>query len=355
MLRPTVVNSVLLSMEKDQLRISVSVSRYAHLLICPACSQAFGMGNGSLVCSGCHASFAIQSGIPLLSWPREGHSPGERLTGRVRSFYETNPFPDYEGTEDLASLLQKARESIFARLLDEQIPFGVRVLECGCGTGQLSNFLGIAHRTVFGSDLSLSSLNLAEKFRREHRLDRVFFLQMNIFSPVFPEKSFDYVICNGVLHHTYDPQRGFELLSRLVRPGGYLIIGLYHRFGRLMTDLRRQLFKVSGESLSFLDPRLRRSELGKERRSAWFEDQYRNPHESKHTVSEVLKWVDRAGLRFIKSIPKTRVLSRFSVNEELFQEEAPGPAPERFLSELSLAFRSDPEGGFFTVIAQKVT
>jgi SAM-dependent methyltransferase len=328
---------------------------YTHLLICPACSDDLGLDESSLVCSGCGASFPIRSGIPLLHWAREDSSPGEKLTAEVRSFYETHPFPDYEGTEDIASLLQKARASVFARLLDEQIPFGVRVLECGCGTGQLSNFLGIAHRTVFGTDLSLSSLSLAEDFRGAHNLNRVFFLQMNLFCPVFPEKSFDYVLSNGVLHHTFDPRYGFELLSSLIRPGGYLVVGLYHRFGRLWTDVRRQLFRVTGDGLAFLDPRIRKSGLGRDRRAAWFEDQYRNPHESKHSVSEVLKWLDRAGLRFIKSIPKTRILSGFWENEELFRPEPPGAVLERFLSELSMAFRADPEGGFFTIIAQKVT
>jgi hypothetical protein len=47
-------------------------------------------------------------------------------------------------------------------------------------------------------------------------------------------------------------------------------------------------------------------------------------------------------------------LSQLSINEQLFEEEPPGNVTERFFSELSLAFRSDPEGGFFTIIAQKV-
>jgi len=344
------VNSRLVSMEKNEL----TIDRYVHLLICPSCHQQLRIVDGFLRCSGCRDTFAIESGIPLLSWPREPDSEEERLTGTVRSFYESNPFPDYEQTEDLATLLQKARASVFANLLDEQIPFGTRVLECGCGTGQLSNFLGIAHRTVFGSDLSVNSLRLAENFRRKHELDRVFFLQMNLFSPVFPEESFDYVICNGVLHHTYDPCLGFSLLSRLLRPRGYLMVGLYHRFGRVLTDIRRQLFRIGGEGLSFLDPRLRKSDLGSERKSAWFQDQYRNPHESKHTISEVLKWIEQSQLQFIKSVPKTKFLSRFSTDEALFEEEPPGNALERVLSELSLAFRSDPEGGFFTMIAQKI-
>jgi SAM-dependent methyltransferase len=217
----------------------------------------------------------------------------------------------------------------------------------------LTNFLGIAHRTVFGTDLALNSLDLAEAFRQSHQLERVFFLQMDLFKPVFREGSFDFVICNGVLHHTYDPKTGLLKLARLLRPEGYIVMGLYHRYGRLLTDLRRLLFRIGGEGLSFLDPRIRGMALTGNRRSAWFADQYRNPHESKHTISEVLRWLEDAGLRFVKSIPKTRLLSRFSVNEQLFKTESPGNPIERFLREGSLAFRSDPEGGFFTIIAQK--
>jgi len=120
-----------------------------------------------------------------------------------------------------------------------------------------------------------------------------------------------------------------------------------------MTDLRRRLFRLTGSGLSCLDPRLRKSNLSGVRRSTWFKDQYQNPHESKHTVSELLKWLKHADLQFIKSIPKTRILSHFSENEELFQEEAAGRGPELLLSELSLAVRGDSEGGFFTIIAKK--
>jgi len=34
-------------------------------------------------------------------------------------------------------------------------------------------------------------------------------------------------------------------------------------------------------------------------------DQYKHPHESTHTIREVIGWLDKAGLRFVKSIPKT--------------------------------------------------
>ena len=48
--------------------------------------------------------------------------------------------------------------------MNEQIPFNVNVLEVGCGTGQLTNYLGLASRNVFGTDMCLNSLKLAEVF-----------------------------------------------------------------------------------------------------------------------------------------------------------------------------------------------
>ena len=104
-----------------------------------------------------------------------------------------------------------------ARLLDEQIPFGARVIECGCGTGQLTNFLSVANRTVVGADLCLNSLKLATAFKTQNELDRAHFLQMNLFRPCFKPASFDLVISNGVLHHTADPFLGLQSISRLVK------------------------------------------------------------------------------------------------------------------------------------------
>lgn len=327
------------------------VADYLHLLRCPSCARELRPIDEALKCRSCPERFEVDDGIPLLLVPEA--DDGRSVTGRIRDFYEAHPFPDYEGFEDLAALLEKAQAGVFARLLDEQIPFGSRVLDCGCGTGQLSNFLGIAHRAVIGTDLSVSSLRLAESFRRQHRLDRVYFLQMSLFRPVFPPQSFDFVICNGVLHHTHDPRGGFHKLAELVRPGGYLLVGLYHRYGRLATDLRRFLFRCFGPRLAFLDPRFRRGGLGKGRREAWFADQYRNPHESKHTLREAARWVEEAGLEWVRSIPDTHVMAQFTGSEELFRPEPKAGPWETGLKERLQAFRGGEEGGFFSFIARK--
>jgi SAM-dependent methyltransferase len=76
---------------------------------------------------------------------------------------------------------------------------------------------------------------LTNGFRERYRIANAAFLQMNLFRPPFRDDSIDIVICNGVLHHTGEPRKGFEALLRKVKPGGYILIELYNRYGRLPT------------------------------------------------------------------------------------------------------------------------
>jgi SAM-dependent methyltransferase len=177
---------------------------------------------------------------------------------------------------------------------------------------------------------------------------------MNLFRPAVKRGTFDLVIANGVLHHTSDPLLGLESMSRLIRSNGHAVFGLYHRYGRLITDLRRLVFRASGERFSFLDPNLRRKDLGSEKRRAWFRDQYRHPHESKHTIGEVIGWLERAGLQFVKSLPPSKPFQPVSETEALFDPEEPGNPLERFAAELGMTLRGSREGGFFVVVARKI-
>ena len=326
---------------------------WLELLCCPACRSDLRVEDGALACLGDGHRFASEDGVPLLFWPTEWPEERADVTEQVKAFYEETPFPNYDEFDSVGSLGRKARQGIFARLLDEQIPPGARVVECGCGTGQLTNFLSVANRTVFGADMCLNSLRLGNGFKQEHGLSRAHFVQMNLFRPVFKPGSFDLVVSNGVLHHTADPFLAFRTISELVKPRGYLLVGLYHRWGRLITDFRRGLFRLSGDRLTFLDPNLRSDGMAGPKRRAWFMDQYRNPHESKHTIGEVLGWLDQTGFDFVKSIPRSRPFQPVADDERLFDPELPGNALERAMVELGMVRSGSREGGFFVVIGRK--
>jgi len=306
----------------------------------------------AVTCEACNRSFPVLEGIPRFFHP---HDPGDKrdVTDIVKSFYETNPFPNYDDLDSRESLATKARRGVFARLLDEQIPRDSLVLECGCGTGQLTNFLGMSwSRTVLGSDICLNSLRLADGFRSRYSIENAGFMQMNLFRPAFRTGSFDLVVSNGVLHHTGDPRGAFDSISRLVKPGGHIIIGLYNTIGRLTTDLRRHAFNVFGDRLAWLDGHMRNRTYNADRKRAWFMDQYKHPRESKHSYDEVLDWFESQAFDFLFSIPKIG-FAAFSDNERLFLPHPKGTHSARILTQLEMLWRGGVDGALFIMIGRK--
>jgi SAM-dependent methyltransferase len=275
------------------------------------------------------------------------------VTEEVKAFYEETPFPNYDEHDSVRSLIDKSRSGGYAHLLDLAIPHNSTVLEVGCGTGQLSNFLGVGCRRVIGTDLCLNSLRLGESFRVRHELDRVQFVQMNLFRPALGQERFDVILCNGVLHHTSDPHGGFRGLVPLLKPGGMIVIGLYNRWGRLMTDLRRQVFRMTGGRARWIDPYLRNEKLHPDKERAWFADQYRHPHESKHTIDEIIEWFDEAGVDLVRGVPALTLGAPPLVAETLFEAEPIGTRFDHLLSQFATIRSGSREGGFFLMIGRK--
>jgi SAM-dependent methyltransferase len=333
-------------------RLREPLERYLSILACPKCEADLALEGEGLRCTACQAFYEVTSNIPILFCPNQWDRSRHDVTMTVQSFYEETPFPNYDDFDNVGWLVEKARKGVFNKLLDDQIPTGTRILECGCGTGQMSNFLSVASRTVFGTDLSLHSLSLGQQFKEKNDLRTAHFIQMNLFRPCFKPGSFDLVFCNGVLHHTSDPFLGFQTIAKLVRPKGYVMIGLYHTYGRTITNIRRLIFRMTGTRFAFLDPNLRKRQTSASKKRAWFMDQYNHPHESTHTIREVIAWLDRVGLKFVKSIPKTNWLP-FSPSERLFAPEPPGSRLQQALAEMAMVLSGSQEGGFFMVIAQK--
>jgi SAM-dependent methyltransferase len=331
------------------------ITQNLDIFACPACGGVLTKASEgqNIDCTECSRSFDCDEGIPLLFFPNEWDAEKD-VTDIVKSFYEETPFPNYEGLDSSWSLRQKAEKGIFANLLDREIPHGARILEVGCGTGQLSNFLGSSWgRTVFGTDMCLNSLRLANRFKNKNQIDNAAFLQMNLFRPVFRPESFELVICNGVLHHTSDPFLGFQSILGLVKKDGFIIVGLYNKYGRIATDVRRLIFRISGNRLKSLDSRLRDAGVDANVRHTWFMDQYKNPHESKHTIGEVLGWFDQCGVEFVNSIPKSRAFEQFTAEGKLFESNPTGRNLDRFIVQLGMVLTGGKEGGFFTMIGKK--
>lgn len=102
---------------------------------------------------------------------------------------------------------------------------GYRILDIGCGGGQLAVDL---KRTdggldLTGLDLCFSQLRRA-KSRSTHARTDVHLVQASALELPFPDESFDLVYSVDCLKHWPDKNKGLRECIRLVKPGGTLLV-----------------------------------------------------------------------------------------------------------------------------------
>ena len=274
-------------------------------------------------------------------------------TKKVTSFYKESPFPNYKSNDDKSTILDKGNNNYLTSKFKNFIGYKKDVLEVGCGTGQLAIYFALGtNNRVVGLDPTIESLKLAADFSKKQNIDNIDFINADIFDDVLTDKYFDFIWCNGVLHHTKDPYKAFRVLIKSLKNEGYVLIGLYNKFGRIRTVFRRYMFKIFGSKyLDIFDPTLRNLKNNEEERKAWIRDQYIHPIESLHTIDNVLEWFNKNDIEFINSIPS----SNFEDDDDnLFSKKSKGDLYSRVINQLSMIFNNlGSDGGLFIIIGKK--
>ena len=268
----------------------------------------------------------------------------------MRQFYEAAPFPGYPPRDSLQALRARAERSQFVRLLDDAIPGDARILEVGCGTGQMSLYLARADRVVIGADLSRSSLLLAAAAARRFGLNRVRFVETDLNRSGFRTGAFDVVVCSGVLHHTPEPRASFARIVPLARPGGVIVLGLYNPIARIPLRMRRLVARLTGYRWLPFDPVLRDRRNEPDRRLAWLRDQYRHPEEHRHTIAEVQQWFHENDVAYLSTYPSALIGDR---KRDLFAPAADNWRIEGWLAQLGWIRSLGREGGLFVTIGRR--
>ena len=278
------------------------------------------------------------------------------ITLKVKKFYEEFPFPNYKNNDDKKSILEEGNKNIFLKNLKEFIGFNKLLIEVGSGTCQLSNYLAIGtNNQIYAFDTSLKSLAIGKDFADKNDIKNIQFIRGDIFDDIFEKEYFDFVLCNGVLHHTKNPYEAFSNITSYLKKDGYILVGLYNKIGRARTILRKYIFKVFGKNLLLkLDPILRKFKNEPEDKiQAWIRDQYLHPVESTHTFDEVLKWFKLNNIEFINSVPECSLFTTPAVN--LFEKNTKATFLERLLQQFfMLTNRFGSEGGLFIFIGKKI-
>jgi SAM-dependent methyltransferase len=109
----------------------------------------------------------------------------------------------------------------------ELAPEGARVLEIGCGPGNLSIRLARHGLEVTGLDLDRAMIERAgaNAGRAEGLIGtRPSFLVGDVASLAFPDASFDLVVSTLSMHHWADPGAGLTEIGRVLRPDGRALV-----------------------------------------------------------------------------------------------------------------------------------
>ncbi len=121
------------------------------------------------------------------------------------------------------------------------------ILEVGPGSGFNSRFM--AENTsghVIAADISEGA---HATFQNTRDLPNCHVVQADVMDLPFPDSTFDFVIADGILHHTPNTRRALEALFKKVRPGGQMFFYVYRRMGpaRVFCDdhIRAHFTKMS--------------------------------------------------------------------------------------------------------------
>ena len=99
-----------------------------------------------------------------------------------------------------------------------------RILDAGCGNGRHCKHIirrADADAQIFAFDLSQRMLKRAN---RRVKGNRVHYVAADLLRLPYSDGFFDAIVCGWVLEHLPDPRPGLRELTRILRPGGKLLL-----------------------------------------------------------------------------------------------------------------------------------
>ena len=237
----------------------------------------------------------------------------------VQRFYEQHPYPP--PPPDLESY-RRRWEDEGRRRADFHLHFprtayrgDLQVLVAGCGTSQAARHaLRRPGSHVVGIDVSAASLGRTEALKQQHGLSNLELARLPIERAGELGRSFDLIVCTGVLHHLPDPAEGLSALRGLLAPDGAIHLMVYGTYGRVGVAMLQEYCRrlgVGTDDREIRDLALTLTALPNShplarllaespdfRRKDALADALLNPHERAFSVPQLLDLIESEGLRF---------------------------------------------------------
>lgn len=159
-------------------------------------------------------------------------------TERVAGYWNRNPVhsveftpqADLKGYCDFIDALRWSDNEKWARekFYEFNAQPGARLLDAGCGIGVLSRFYARQGFDVHAIDISGTAIEMTRGSFEAYGLKGNIQLG-SVESIPYPDNYFDYVVSNGVIHHTPDTEKAVSEFHRVLKPGGLASVCIYYR------------------------------------------------------------------------------------------------------------------------------
>lgn len=146
---------------------------------------------------------------------RRGEAPLARYFDACAPFWRRNYAP--EGA-------MRERIDRFVLALSGRVGPGARLLDFGCGTGEIARALHEQGHAVTGCDISPAMIAAARAVDVRRGLEFVELDAAAVGNVPFADAAFDAVISSSVFEYLADPPAQAAELRRVLRPGGWLLI-----------------------------------------------------------------------------------------------------------------------------------
>lgn len=242
----------------------------------------------------------------------------DRIARAVGAFYERHPYPppldDLDQYRQLWNL-ERRRADAFLFQPTETYREDRTILVAGCGTSQAAKYaLRWPQARVTGIDVSRTSILETQKLKDKHGIDNLELHELPVERAIELKRSFEHVVCTGVLHHLPDPAHGLQALSAVLAPAGTMHLMVYASYGRtgvyMLQDYCRRLgigtttseIRELASALSMLPPNHPLLPLLRDARDfhseAGLADALLHPQDRAYSVPQLFDFLATAGLAF---------------------------------------------------------
>lgn len=97
------------------------------------------------------------------------------------------------------------------------------VLDFGCGTGLICNEIAENVEIIHAIDISVKMIEISKRKASERNIQNIDFERTTIFDEKFKAGSFDAVISVNIFHLLEEPQKYFQRINQILKPGGLII------------------------------------------------------------------------------------------------------------------------------------